>query len=49
MARYIYERPEWPEFHWDAGALADQLAAARHHRGWLTGRMESLGFLYMKL
>jgi len=41
---YIYERPEWPAFRWNSAALANQLAAVRHHQGRLLGRMEALGF-----
>lgn len=44
MAQYIHERFDWPKFHWDKVALADQLAAVRHRQGRLIGRMESLGF-----
>jgi Fic family protein len=41
---YIYERPDWPHFTWDQGALAQQLAAVRNRQGRLTGHMEALGF-----
>jgi Fic family protein len=41
---YIYQRPNWPHFTWDRGALAQQLAAVRHRQGRLTGHMEALGF-----
>jgi Fic family protein len=41
---YIWERPEWPKFKWDDGALIDPLAAARLNQGRLLGRMQSLGF-----
>jgi Fic family protein len=44
MVTYIYELPNWPDFHWDAKRLADQLATVRHHQGRLIGRMEALGF-----
>ena len=44
MPRYIYERPDWPKFHWDHGALANQLGAVRHRQGRLIGRMQALGF-----
>ncbi|MFH0824768.1 MAG: Fic family protein [Pseudomonadota bacterium] len=44
MAKYMHERPEWPNFRWDREALADQLEAVRHRQGRLIGRMESLGF-----
>jgi Fic family protein len=41
---YIHERDDWPQFQWDHGKLADQLAAVRHRQGRLIGRMEALGF-----
>ena len=41
---YIYQRDDWPRFHWDQESLANQLAAVRHRQGKLTGRMEALGF-----
>lgn len=44
MVKYIHERSDWPKFHCDKKALADQLAAVRHRQGRLIGRMESLGF-----
>lgn len=42
--RYIHERDAWPEFHWQAQALATCLAHVRHRQGRLIGRMEALGF-----
>jgi len=41
---YIYERKEWPGFHWDQAKLAHLLANVRHLQGHLLGRMEALGF-----
>jgi Fic family protein len=41
--RYIHEHPDWPDFRWDAAALAAPLAALRHKQGRLLGRMEALG------
>lgn len=41
---YIHERPDWPNFTWDAETLANPLAEARHRQGRLLGRMEALGF-----
>ena len=41
---YIWERPQWPKFEWDDGALIEPLAAARLDQGRLLGRMQSLGF-----
>lgn len=33
LNRWIWERQQWPEFHWDAAALAARLAAARRAQG----------------
>src|SRR5262249_45528267 len=41
---YIYERPDWPQFHWKQENLAQKLAAVRHEQGRLLGHMEALGF-----
>lgn len=41
---WIYEHQNWPDFTWDAKALAFKLADVRHGQGRLLGRMESLGF-----
>jgi len=41
---YIYERDEWPKFHWQDDVLATTLATVRHRQGRLIGRMEALGF-----
>ncbi len=38
---YIHQRPDWPEFRWDAAALANPLAEIRCIQGRLLGRMES--------
>ena len=34
---WIWQRPEWPEFHWDLARLAQPLAAARRAQGELSG------------
>jgi Fic family protein len=44
MARYIYDRQDWPTFHWDGERLSPLLGAIRHRQGRLIGQMESLGF-----
>ena len=44
MPGYIYQRPDWPRFHWDQAAIANQLGAVRHRQGRLIGRMQALGF-----
>jgi Domain of unknown function (DUF4172) len=40
----IWELPDWPHFRWDAGRLAQPLAAAHLKQGRLLGRLERLGF-----
>ena len=42
--RYIHEKPEWPNLHWDDARLLPLLAEIRHRQGRLLGRMEGLGF-----
>ncbi|MFA7275864.1 MAG: Fic family protein [Pseudobdellovibrionaceae bacterium] len=41
---WIHEQKNWPDFIWDAKALAGKLADVRHRQGRLLGRMEGLGF-----
>ena len=41
---YIYDHPEWPDFKWDSGRLANKLFAIYEHQGRLVGRMEAIGF-----
>jgi len=41
---YIWERPDWPHFRWDANKLAQPLAAGHLKQGRLLGRLERLGF-----
>ncbi len=41
---WIHEQQNWPDFTWDAEALAFKLAEIRHRQGRLLGRMEGLGF-----
>ena len=41
---YIHQKAEWPDFKWDAGAIAERLGEVRHRQGRLVGRMEGLGF-----
>jgi Fic family protein len=43
-SKYIYDRPDWPKFHWDQARLARQLVAVSHQQGRLIGHMEALGF-----
>lgn len=37
LTRWIWQRPDWPEFRWDSAWLAQSLAAARRAQGELTG------------
>jgi Fic family protein len=41
---WVHEHQNWPNFTWDAEALASKLADLRHRQGRLLGRMEGLGF-----
>lgn len=41
---WIHEHQNWPNFTWDADALASKLVDVRHRQGRLLGRMEGLGF-----
>ena len=41
---WIHQHQNWPNFSWDAEALASKLVDVRHRQGRLLGRMESLGF-----
>src|SRR5690606_32105586 len=44
IAPYIHQRPDWPQFTWDADALALTVAKVRHKQGRILGRMEAIGF-----
>ncbi|HSY61351.1 MAG TPA: Fic family protein [Cytophaga sp.] len=44
MRRYIYQRPNWPDFTWDNERLLVMLGQVRNMQGRLFGRMEGLGF-----
>jgi len=37
LRHWIWQRPGWPDFHWDSARLAQPLAAARRAQGELTG------------
>lgn len=41
---FIWERPDWPRWRFDASALSTALTSVRHSQGRLLGRMEGLGF-----
>jgi Fic family protein len=44
MKRYIYQKPNWPNFTWNNERLLVLLGEVRHMQGRLLGRMEALGF-----
>jgi Fic family protein len=44
MAKYIHEQKNWPNFTWDAKALAGRLGAVHHLQERLLGQMASFGF-----
>ena len=41
---WLHEHSDWPDFTWNAQALAAKLADIRHRQGLLLGSMERLGF-----
>lgn len=41
---FVWENSNWPQWRYDASALATALASVRHAQGHLLGRMEGLGF-----
>ena len=41
---YIWERPDWPDFRWNAEALLEPMSRLSHLHGLLCGRMSMLGF-----
>src|SRR5512139_3182505 len=42
--KYIWQRPEWPQWRFDAGRLSELLAKVTLARGRLLGGMQALGF-----
>lgn len=44
MKPFIYQRVDWPKFHWNNEKIIDLLSEARNLQGRLIGKMESLGF-----
>ncbi|MFT4243352.1 MAG: Fic family protein [Acidovorax sp.] len=40
---YLWQRPDWPQWRWDADALAMPLAEVHRAQGHLAGRMAGLG------
>lgn len=44
MSRFIHERKDWPNFHWDSEELIPLLGRVRNLQGKLLGKMESVGF-----
>lgn len=43
MSKSIHQREAWPRFRWRREALAEQLAAIRHHQVRLIAHMDELG------
>lgn len=43
VGTYIHSLPDWPDWRWDAAALAESLAAVRHAQGLQLGRLQALG------
>jgi len=41
--RYIHQRADWPQFHWNESELAPLLAETRHRQGLLLGKMAAMG------
>ena len=41
---YIYQRSDWPDFHWDAKTLLPVIGELRNLQGVLVGKVENLGF-----
>ena len=48
MREYIHQLTQWPEFRWNYGSFADNLAQVRHSQGRLLGRMEAFGFNFQQ-
>jgi Fic family protein len=42
--KYIHQRNNWPEFHWDSALIQPLLSEVRHQQGRLLGRVEEWGF-----
>lgn len=42
--KYIWQRPEWPEWQFDSGRLSELLSEVTLERGRLLGSMQTLGF-----
>jgi Fic family protein len=44
MPKYIYENPDWPNFHWNEEEISKQLIEVKLLQAKLLGKMSSLGF-----
>ncbi|MDP2760690.1 MAG: Fic family protein [Sideroxyarcus sp.] len=42
--KYIWQRPEWPQWQFDAARLSELLSSVTLERGRLLGRMQAMGF-----
>ena len=43
---YLWQRPDWPQWRFDAAVLAAPLAQVHRAQGHLAGRMAELGFIH---
>ncbi len=48
MAKYIYDNPNWPNFHWNNEEILLQLNEVKLLQAKLLGKMQSLGFEFQK-
>jgi Fic family protein len=44
MPKYIYERPDFPDFYWDSEKILAPLSEVRFMQGRFSGKIQSLGF-----
>lgn len=44
IAKYIYQKPDWPNFFWDSEKLLTLLTEVRNRQGRIVGKMSALGF-----
>lgn|SRR5574344_139469 len=42
--KFIHERDNWTDFHWDANVLMDVMAHVNRETGFLAGRLSAIGF-----
>jgi Fic family protein len=44
IAKYIYQKQDWPNFFWDSETLLTLLTEVRNRQGRIVGKMSALGF-----